>query len=629
MLMRRPGNLLIAQIVLYGLCITAITLYLPVSQFTRPVHHDQQLSAGIQGGGPVNQAFEQAEQEFHVPGVLLKALCYMEGRLSNSNGQPSIDYGYGCMHLVKNAHDDLLDRAARELGVDAKQIILDMPTNIRGGAVLLRDDALQLSQTHRLPTNLAGWYGAMAAYSDSTTRSTALMYADAVYTLLREGFRAQADDNETVTLLPQVIHPDTVTANGVQGSGHIPAGCKRDNQVDYPDALDCILPAHTFDCNITPTTDCNFTGSQRPRKCTVDYSATNIVITRPCQVDQIVIHDIEGSVHSALNIFQNPQTAASAHYIVDSDGTIYQVVREADIAYHDGNYWSNQHSIGIEHAGFDATGYRWYNATEYLASAKLVAYLLQKYHLPLDRAHVIGHGMVASPSANSQSNHVDPGPYWLWDYYFKLIHQQGVTIATVTTLPHVFLLRPRSDRSPLGKGGKETRANFNFFYLYNGPSTTSGHIPLQGNGDDITDESGCIEAGVSYYYLAKVTDPHGSGETMYKIWYGVEDQVHASNPSLYAHAKLVWLAVPHGAARPGEGTPVVLHHDGEQTALVYGQPTTSSQYVIGNAPVGAIFVSSYTVTEDGTNNLWYEIDYNHRQAWVPASEVTPQQPANG
>ena len=36
----------------------------------------------------------------------------------------------------------------------------------------------------------------------------------------------------------------------------------------------------------------------------------------------------------------------------------------------------------------------------------------------------------------------------------------------------------------------------------------------------------------------------------------------------------------------------------------------------------SVFVSAYTVIEDGTNNLWYEINYNHRQAWVPSSEVT-------
>jgi N-acetyl-anhydromuramyl-L-alanine amidase AmpD len=610
------------------LMLLALLLLLGAGILTIGFQHTHQSSpAGHVQPQTISQAFEQAAREFHVPAPILKAICYMEGRLSNNGGSPSMDNGFGCMHLVQNKQSDTLDRAAKELKVSVSQLKTDLPTNIRGGAVLLRDYARQLSSTRSLPANLGDWYGAVAAYSNSTTRSTALLYADGVYQLLRQGFRAQADDGETITLFPQAVRANAATAAAVTGSRALPTGCKLDHRVDYPGAVDCILPSHTFDCNITPTTNCNFTGSDRPAVCTIDYSATHSVTTRPCAIDQIVIHDIEGAAHSALNIFQNPQTAASAQYVVDSDGTIYQIVREKDIAYHDGNFWSNEHSIGIEHAGFDGTGYRWYNAAEYLASAKLVAYLLKKYHLPLDRAHIVAHGTVPAPSATSRPNHVDPGPYWLWDYYFTLIHQQGVPYPEAATDSHIFLLHPTSDRRPYGRRGAETGANFSFFYLYNGPSTASGRIPRQNSGSDITDVTDNVEPGMSYYYLARVTDPAGNGDMMYKIWYGVEDQAHAAKPGLYAHARTVWLAVPRGAATPGQGIPVTLRASSGQKPLVYSQPITGGQYVIGDAPNGAIFVSGYTVTEDNTSNLWYEIDYNHRQGWVPASEViSPEQP---
>lgn len=624
--MCRRSSLFLTRNNLYGLLSTALILSLIILNML-PSQTPASLASPATPTS-VSQAFNQSAREFHVPVALLKTLCYLEGHMSANNGDPSIDQGFGCMHLVKNKHFDTLDRAAQELKVNINQLKRDTPTNIRGGAAILRDDALQISHAHRLPTRLADWYGAVAMYSDATTRSTALMYADAVYTLLGQGFSASADDGEIIALQPQSVQPDTATAAAVKGVAALPSGCRLDNNVDYPGAVDCILTPNTFDCNITPTTACNFTGSTRPTNCTVDYSSTNVVVTQPCKINQIVIHDIEGSATSSLDIFQNPQSQASAHYIVDSNGTIYQIVREKDISYHDGDYWSNQHSIGIEHTGFDSTGYRWYNATEYLASAKLVAYLLKKYHLPLDRAHILAHGTVPSPSATSQPNHVDPGPYWLWDYYFGLIHQQGVAYPATSTDPHIFMLRPATDRSPDGKNGAETSANFNFFYLYNGPSTASGRIPQQNTSSDITDVTDNVEPDMSYYYLTKVTDPDGTGDTMYKIWYGVEDQAHATNPSMYAHAKAVWLAVPRGAASPGIGTAVTLHAVNGQTPLVYGQPTTSTtpnQYVIGNAPAGAIFVSGYSVTEDGTNNLWYEIDYNHRQGWVPSSEVTLSQ----
>ncbi|HEV2663128.1 MAG TPA: N-acetylmuramoyl-L-alanine amidase, partial [Ktedonobacteraceae bacterium] len=81
-----------------------------------------------------DQAFTQVANEFQVPASLLKAICYMEGRLSMHNGSPSIDHGYGCMHLLKNDRADTLDSAAKDLGVSATQLQHDIVTNIRGGA---------------------------------------------------------------------------------------------------------------------------------------------------------------------------------------------------------------------------------------------------------------------------------------------------------------------------------------------------------------------------------------------------------------------------------------------------------------------------------------------------------------
>jgi N-acetyl-anhydromuramyl-L-alanine amidase AmpD len=606
------------------LCWLAGTLVLSCV-LTRPVQGRlarPSLAPPAGRAGEVNQAFDQASAQFHVPEALLKAICYIEGRLSNNEGAPSMDDGFGCMHLIKNTQSDLLDRAAGALGVSAARLKLDMPENIRAGALLLHDYALRLSRTHRLPTTLGAWYGAVAAYSNATTRSTALMYAEAVYALLSQGFRAPADDDETVTLTPQAVQPDLATAASVQGSGRLPAGCKADGQVDFPGAIDCVLPAATFDCNLTPTTACNFTGSDRPTTCTIEYSARKNVVTRPCKIDQIVIHDIEGTALSALNTFQNPQSRASAQYVIESNGTIYQVVREKDIAYHAGNFWYNQHTIGIEHTGFDANGFRWYNATEYLASARLTAYLLQKYNLPLDRAHLASHAMVPAPSAG-QFNHVDPGPYWLWDYYFTLIHQQGIAFPDAASVPNIFLLHPHSDRRPLGKHGRETRANFSFFYLYTGPSTATRRVARQGRSSDPSDITDNVEPGVSYYCLAKVADPAGSGATMYKIWYGVQERTHARS-DLLTHAHTLWLAVPRGAASSGQGSALILRSsDGKKAPQIYSQPVSDPQDVIGDAPAGAIFVSVATVSEDGAETLWYQINYNHRQGWVPASEVAP------
>ncbi len=63
---------------------------------------------------------------------------------------------------------------------------------------MLRAQALQLPGNHALPTALADWYGAIAAYSQATTVSTAHIYADNVYSLLKSGFSAKAETGETI-----------------------------------------------------------------------------------------------------------------------------------------------------------------------------------------------------------------------------------------------------------------------------------------------------------------------------------------------------------------------------------------------------------------------------------------------
>src|SRR6266545_1729520 len=378
------------------------------------------------------------------------------------------------------------------------------------------------------------------------------------------------------------------------------ACCTADANVDYPGAVNCIVPT-SFDCNPLPDdAPCTYAGADRPH----DFD-----------IKQVVIHDIEGTAQDALNVFQDPNTFVSVQYIVDSDGIVYQTLREKDVPFGAGNRWYNNHSINIEHTGFDATGYLWYNATEYLASARLVAYLLRKYGVPLDHDHVVSHSTVPGPNLANTPNHVDPGPYWLWTYYLGLIEQQGVPAAQGRGSAQVLTLQPRTDRRPLGHNGTETPANFNFFYLYQGPSTASGLIPQLGTGSDVTDVSNNVETNVSYRFLARVLDPAGSGATMYQVAYGEFDQAHADPPSLFQTARLAWLAVPPRAAVEGAGSVVRLTGSGAGPAPVFGRPTTNDGYHIGDAPSGSLFVSACTVLEDGTANLWYEVNFNHRQGW--------------
>lgn len=149
-----------------------------------------------------------------------------------------------------------------------------------------------------------------------------------------------------------------------------------------------------------------------------NYSSANRAHDYP--IDMIVIHDIEGDAPTAIKDFQTPGFGASAHYVVGYDGSITQMVREHDIAWHAGNWDYNTRSIGIEHAGYAYTA-GLYTQAEYDASAELAASICSRYGVPMDRTHVIGHYQVPDPNNpnlfGGSDHHTDPGPYWDWTYY--------------------------------------------------------------------------------------------------------------------------------------------------------------------------------------------------------------------
>ena len=121
---------------------------------------------------------------------------------------------------------------------------------------------------------------------------------------------------------------------------------------------------------------------------------------------------------------------------------------------------------------------------------------------------------------------------------------------------------------------------------------------------------------ISYDVLAQQPDAAGTGDIMYEIWYGAT----LSSSSWTATGTQAWIAVPAGAAQQGYGTVVTLSAKGGKSLNVYGQPGGTSGNIIGSTPSGSAYLSPWSVSVSGKK--WYAINYNHRQEWVPASEVT-------
>ena len=169
---------------------------------------------------------------------------------------------------------------------------------------------------------------------------------------------------------------------------------------------------------------------------------------RTKEVSAVVIHYTEGSYAGCISWFKNCDAQVSAHYVIRSvDGQITQMVREADKAWHART--ANGYTIGIEH---EAYGNVWEFFTEamYRSSADLVRNICSRYETinghrtfyrdTLDDGTLLNSGVhdlggetactkIRGHQHYPDQSHTDPGPYWDWNYYYKLINE-----GTPTTL---------------------------------------------------------------------------------------------------------------------------------------------------------------------------------------------------
>lgn len=116
--------------------------------------------------------------------------------------------------------------------------------------------------------------------------------------------------------------------------------------------------------------------------------------------EAVVVHIMEGSLVGTDSWFNDPVSKVSAHYGVGKNGKIHQYVGESDTAWHAGRKsnptWSlikngvspNLYTIGIEHEGFGDTA--WTDAM-YQASASLISEICNRWAIPIDRDHIVGH----------------------------------------------------------------------------------------------------------------------------------------------------------------------------------------------------------------------------------------------
>ena len=173
-------------------------------------------------------------------------------------------------------------------------------------------------------------------------------------------------------------------------------------------------------------------------------------------IDKIVLHHNAGNL-SVRGCFETWQTRqASAHYQVQSDGLIGQLVWDGDTAWHAGNWEANLTSIGIEHADVSSSPWRISDAC-LENGAHLVAALCKYYGLgrPEWGRNVYGHNHFsptecpASIAGNQRAAYMARAGYW---YDQMTRNRPAPAPAPVATAPNIDALADAVIRGEYGNG---------------------------------------------------------------------------------------------------------------------------------------------------------------------------------
>jgi N-acetyl-anhydromuramyl-L-alanine amidase AmpD len=642
-----------------------VAVALPLLQLT------PQAATADNDTGVLQAAFADAAERYQVPEEVLLGVSYLQSRWDGHRGAASVTGGFGPMHLT-DAHTALsreamaadnhhlhgeedprgddgrvlevpetpaapvpdraevperlqtVDRAAELTGLGPEDLRSSNAANVQGGAALLaaaqRDLGLELSE------DPADWYGAVAAYAGSSSQEAAEFFADEVYAVINEGAAHTTGEGQLVELpatevTPRAAHADAL---GLTAQG-------RDEQVECPRTVSCEwIPAayEEYERANGTVTFGNHDKGDRPESQRIRY---------------IVIHDMEGYFWPSIGLVQNPTWASWQYSLQASDGHIAQHIAAKDVGWQAGNWYVNATSIGLEHEGFLRAPDAWYTEVMYRSSARLVRYLAQRHDIPLDRHHIIGHYNVPGiATANIPGMHTDPGPYWDWAHYFRLM---GAPI-TPSARPNSELVTIRTDydnHRPAFSGCDP--ADTAALCTPHGSSAVRLHVAPSHDADlvpDIGTHPGSGRSGISIYDIGArastgqqyaVADRAGEWTA---IWYnGEQAWFHNPKQQRTSVPSRGWIATPkagvdrvpvYGTAYPEPsdyppGVPV------RNFAPLPYEFTAGQSYAVGREgqSFDGEFYSALRFDTVGHQVIrgqeYYQIQLGHRHAYVKAADV--------
>jgi len=310
-----------------------------------------------------------------VPVDLLIAISHVETRMQMVDGHVEFDGKAPSIGLM-GLKETQLAEAVRLSGLDEEEVRHTRAGNIQATALLL---AAWADDEGIGPNDLDAWAPVVARFSDIQHEEAASEYVHyEVFELLSEGLEL-----EDVVLPPREVAPNYRAPTRLKDGRN--------------DAYALWSPSP-------------------------NYTSTRYGYTP----QYVVIHTCEGSYSGCWGWLSNPAAGASAHYVVNDDGSeVRQLVDEDHRAWHvAANYDCNNNdghecnysgitmntlSVGIEHAGY-ASQASW-SPGLLDRSAELTCGITERHNIPRDSYHIFGHGQI------QPWNRTDPGPNWPWAEY--------------------------------------------------------------------------------------------------------------------------------------------------------------------------------------------------------------------
>ncbi|MCX4980390.1 N-acetylmuramoyl-L-alanine amidase [Streptomyces sp. NBC_00572] len=636
------------------------------------------------GDASLQSQFANAAREFDVPQSVLMAVSYRQTRWESHDGQPSTTGAYNVMGLTKVDPEDIeepddedllshlnasgkaeieknfdaakalkalkampkrtvdtddprlhtLDKAAELIDSSADAVKDDTAASIRAGAALLAEYQKQAGA--ELSEDPGDWYPAVARYSQSPDKKGADLFAKRVFESIKTGETALTANGEPVALSADPAVEPVKPSN-------VPLAATF--------ASTTALPTPECPANLS----CDFRPAEVPSTGQRNYTLANRAKGAALDIRRIVIHDAEGSYEGTITAFQSPTAAGSAHYLVRAlDGHVAQMVENKNIAWHAGNWSDNMHDIGVEHEGYAIKAGYWYTEPQYESSAALVKFLATSYGIPLDREHIIGHDEVPGHINSKVSGmHWDAGPFWDWNHYMSLLG------------------------APTGAGQAGGLLKAGQLVRVVPPFTSANQQAMKyterENGVDVNKTTDPLPVNFGYLYSEPVadqskalTDPYFTSNWQYG--YNWANKVRAGGAYVVAGVQNDWTQIWYGGQKawfynPGGQYTSVVKDTSQQvlkpkagvTPLIYGRafpeasaypgtngvtaptdnPNYLSKYVFGSgaayvkagpAVKGDDYFGSAQAHVVGTD-MYIPIRFNHRMAWVKASDVVEAAPA--